>query len=480
MKFVLSGLFQLSFVILIPTFAFAGSDVSGSEQPPAALAPNPAYPAVLHINPTTLRTYLLSSNRGVLESLNSVLSAKENVNSKRGALLPSLNISVFISRFPNFASATVQVLLPFLIPSNWFNLDMSKQQLAATGYAYYLLELNDYASAVGLYETVVGDIELGKVLAKQYQILKQISEYVHNEYQIGTETLADVAQAKYQADAALGQLQKVNELIAQEQSQVRALLGLPLSVQLIFDESHFGQVAQENTPAAQILAQVNPISAEERQFESLIAAAGDNKKNAIFSFLTGAAVNYNSVGSSAFNSNAEVTGGIGFSYIPNINIADLSISQLRLQQSGLQIQQGQTIESALDSIKSDREQVASANEAVHEAQIFFDGEMKAYKLATVDLLHALQASTNLISAETTAVNVKIDLDNQRLTLLRILVAGEFAKVPTCAAKGAEKSGGIVGVLSGFFGSKKKTISVDQLCGATAAAAQEASSGVVPN
>jgi outer membrane protein TolC len=476
-------IFQLFFLVTALNFSLADiamADSDPADQVPAALAPNPTYPAVLHINPNTLRTYLLSSNRGVLESLNSVLAAKQNVSSKRGALLPSLNISAFISRFPNFASATVQVLLPFLVPSNWFNLDMSKQQLAATGYAYYLLELNNYASAVGLYETVVGDIELSKVLAQQYKILKQISDYVFNEYQIGIETAADVAQGKYQAQAALGQLQKINELIAQEQSQVRALLGLPLSVKLIFDDTHMSSIGQEQVAASTILATVNPVSAEERQFESLIAASNDNKKNAQFSFLTGAAVNYNSIGSSAFASNAEVTGGIGFSYIPNINIASLNTSQLRLQQSELRIQQGQTIESALASIKEDREQMASANEAVRQAQIFFNGEMAAYKLATVDLLHALQASTNLITAETTAVNVKIDLDNQRLTLLRILVAGEFAKIPTCATKGAEKSGGIFGVLGSFLGGKKKTISVDQLCGATAAAAQQASSGIVPN
>ena len=462
--------------------AHSNSAPAPAFQPPPAgasvmIPANVNLPAgtVVHVNPTTLRTYLLSGNRDVLTSLNDVLAAKETVNLRRGQLLPAVNITAIVSRFPNFASAAVQVLLPFLIPSNWFNLDMSKHQLAASGYAFYLMELNDYASAISLYETVVGDIELNKVLEQQYKNLTEIRDLVRNSYQVGTEVSADVAQAVYQADSALGQVQKLNELVAQEQSTIRGLLGLPLSVKLVFDDTHRAAIPQEQGQAQSILNAVNPVSAEFRQLESLIAASKDNKKNAIFSFLTGAAVNLSTTGIAA---TGQVTGGIGFSYIPGINIANLATSQLKIQEAELRTQEGQTIESALASIREAKGQVAVANDSVKQAKIAFAGELNSYKVGEIDLLHALQASTNVILAETTAVQARIDLDNQRLMLERVLVSGEFAQIPTCALKGAEKSGGIFGILGDFLGGKKSNVSVDDLCGASASAVQQAASGKV--
>jgi outer membrane protein, multidrug efflux system len=464
---------------LVATSALTFSAISMTFLPTQALAKNSSgHSKTVHINPTSLRKYMLSGDLSVVQALNNVYIAKSTVNAARGNLLPSINIGAGVSGIasggPTFAVNAVSFLVPFLLPSNWFALSATENQLAATGYAFNLVELNEYASAYAIYNTILGDYELRDTYQRQYDNLKQIVDVVAAKVEVGQATQADLSAAMFNFKNAETLVYATRELIRQEQAAINALLNFPIETNLVFDTVHPEPLSIEGQSPQAVLDRVFPRSNEAKQVLSLIKAAENATWTKVFSFLGGASLNVqnNSGGAlpTSFSSlQASGSLNLGFSYFPNIEISSFNERALRINYKEIYKGMGEVIASSLNSVKEGKEQLDAAILAEEYAQKEFEGQFELYRLGNVDIQKVLQGITDINTAAAARVRAKKDLDNQRVNLYRVAVTGQFNQIPGCQIKGTESSTPagipILGWITDLFSISggQTQITIDQLC-----------------
>ncbi|AHZ86609.1 hypothetical protein Bb109J_c1276 [Bdellovibrio bacteriovorus] len=419
--------------------------------------------ATVKINPDTLRRLFLDRNVGIAISLNNVHQAKERVNVARGNLLPSVNLGGAISSGPSFALNSVSFLLPFLMPSNWMDLKENTYLLKAQGMSHYIAQLNGYSSAYSIYMTILGDIELRGILSLQYENLKAIEEQLRLPAQLGMIREEEYLQAQAQTQMALVQLSQVDELVLQEKAATRELLGLPLTTEIVFEDAAVAVSPVENWSPQSLLTQVHEKSPESRQMAAMITSAQYNKWSKAFSFLGG-----HSLGASRMNGamgSLEHSGSVnfGFAYFPNLKISNLNIEQLKLRKKELQFEQANLIEVTLGSLMEAQKQYNAAALAHANLVKVYDAEVLRYKLGMTDLLHVLEASNGLTNSVTNKIKAQTALNTLRISLHRIMISEQFAKVEDCEIE-RRGSGGIKGKLGRVFNPEKYQVTLDEVCG----------------
>ena len=431
-----------------------------------------AGPSSFRVTPTSLRVRLLDENTSVLIGLNTVYQAKEQVNIARANLLPSLNVGAVITGLATgpgtFAVSAISVLLPFLLPSNWYNLEATEYQMLAYGYAFNLVQLNTYASGYALYNSVLGDIAIRAVQAKQYANLDRIRKIVADRVQVGTSPVKDLYQANAKAELSRTQLSQTDQVIAQEKAAFRKLLSLPLKSKISFENQHPAPLPIESQSAQTVLDKAYTTSPEYRQIRSLIAAAKNSTWSQKFSFLTGSSMSFSTTGSETFPSFSSLrisgSAGIGFDYYPSIRLSHLHVDQLRLRSTEIRLEMSRIIESTLASLRQAKIQYEHASLAESESDKYFQAELQSYQVGTTDLMHVLEAENTLTSASITRARARVELDNQRVNLYRIMRSGQFATIPGCQIdKGDNDDFSLREWFKGFFRRSNTRISVDQMC-----------------
>lgn len=422
-------------------------------------------PAVVKVNPDTLKSMILEQNISLMIQLNKVYQAKEKVNLSRAQLLPSINLGSVISSGPSFALTTVSMLLPFLMPSNWFDLKESQYLLNAQATSYYIAQLNTYSSAYSVYATVVGDMELREVLYKQYLNYQDIEQLIAMAVDAGMMQQSDLLQAQAQTQIASIQVSQVDDLLQREKAAVRDMLALPLSQEIVFEKTHLTASPSELLPAQVILDRATAKSPEIKQMNSMISAANTAKWSKGFSFLSGSSLGASRSGnSSAFGSITQTSSvNFGFSYFPALKITDYQIDELKLQKTQLTFDQAQLIESTLGSLAEAQKQVKLAQQAQTSLELVYEGEVDKFKAGLTDLLHVLSAANSLTTALTNKVKAQSNLDTLRVSLNRITLDERFAQIGACELQ-RKGSGGLTGRLGRIFNPKKDQVTLDEVCG----------------
>ncbi len=431
----------------------------------AFAAPTAKQPAVVKINPDSLKNLLLEQNISLMIQLNKVYQAKEKVNLSRAQLLPSINLGSVISSGPSFALTTVSMLLPFLMPSNWFDLKESQYLLNAQATSYYIAQLNTYSSAYSVYATVVGDMELREVLYKQYLNYRDIEDLIAMAVDAGMMQKSDLLQAQAQTQLSSIQVSQVDDLLQREKAAIREMLALPLSQEIVFDKVHIAPSSSELLPAQVLLDRATAKAPEIKQMNSMISAANTAKWSKGFSFLSGSSLGASRSGSgSAFGSITQ-TGSVnlGFGYFPALKLSDYNIDELKLQKTQLTFDQAQLIEATLGSLAEAQKQINLAQQAQASLEQVYEGEVEKFKGGLTDLLHVLSAANSLTTALTNKVKAQANLDTLRVSLNRIMIDERFAQVGACQLE-RKGSGGITGRLGRVFNPKKDQVSLDEACG----------------
>lgn len=431
----------------------------------SAFAAPTKQPAVVKVNPDTLKSLLLEQNISLQVQLNKVYQAKEQVNISRASLLPSINLGSVISSGPSFALTTVSMLLPFLMPSNWFDLKESQYLLNAQATSYYIAQLNTYSSAYSVYLTVVGDMELREVLYKQYLNYKEIEDLIQMAVDAGMMQQSDLLQAQAQTQLASIQVSQVDDLLQKEKAAIRNMLALPLSQEIQFDKVHMTATPTELLPAQVILDRATAKSPEIKQMNSMISAANTAKWSKAFSFLTGASLGASRSGSGSAFGSVQSTGtvNLGFGYFPALKLSDYNIDELKLQKKQITFDQAELIESTLGSLYEAQKQVQLAQKAQATLQDVYEGEVEKFRAGLTDLLHVLSAANSLTTALTNQVKAQANLDAMRVSLNRIVIDERFAQVGACEIE-RKGSGGIKGRLGRVFNPKKDQVTLDEACG----------------
>ncbi|HWU42613.1 MAG TPA: TolC family protein, partial [Bdellovibrio sp.] len=395
---ILRGLRQTLACLMI--FFLLGTSFAAT---PTAPAPAPTPTAPIKINADTLKTMLLEQNISLMIQLNKVYQAKEQIALHRAQLLPSINLGTMISSGPSFALATVNMLLPFLLPSNWFDLKESQYLLNAQATSYYIAQLNTYSSAYAVYMTVVGDMDLRDVLYQQYLNYKDIEDQIQLAVDAGMMQPSDLLQAKAQTELAAIQVSQVEDLLQREKSSLREMLALPLTQDFVIEKNHLSSTTSETLPAQVLLDKATAKAPELNQLASMISAAKTAKWSKAFSFLSGSSLS-STRSNGALSPISQIgTVNLGFGYFPSLKIADYNIDELQLQKKQVTLDQAQVIESTLGSLVQASKQYDLAAQAEANLDLVYQGELEKFRAGMTDLLHVLSAGNNLTTALTNKV-----------------------------------------------------------------------------
>lgn len=412
-------------------------------------------PAQVVINASSLKRIMLDRNIDLLVQLNQVQQAKARVNQARGNVLPSINLGTVVASGVSFGLATVSVLLPFLLPSSWFDLRSTQHLLNAQGSAYYIAQLNTYASAYTLYYTVLNDMDLRVALYNQYVSSKNLEDAMKTAMERGIISPEDFLKAQAQTQLAYIQVSQVDALINSEKAAIREMLALPLNTEITFERGHAPVSPYENQPPMVLLPQVLKTSPEYSQMNSMISAAVADKWSQAFSFLTGSSLTAAKSNGSFGDVSHIGSVNLGFAYFPALQISNLNVAALKLQKQALEFDHAQILEVTLFSLQEAGKQLVAAELAVNNLQKVYESQLGRFRLGMVTLVELLQTTNSLTSALANRVTAQSSLDNQRIALHRIMLTDQFSTVTACKIKQRPRKG--------TFKPQEQQASLDKAC-----------------
>ncbi len=451
------------------TFALA-------DQPPQIPDQPKPIPKHVSIDPKTLRELVLDENNEILIGLNHIHQAKDRVNIARGNLLPSVNLSMVLQIMsnPTFALSAVEFLLPFLLPSRWFDYYEQKDMLAAEKDGYHALQLNTYASAYSLYYTLLSDQMLFEVLRKENEDLKQVYDVlVQRDIILGNVSQNDILHAKSQYDLSGAKVAKLEGLLIEERSELRKALALNLETEITLVPTAVPASQWEEKTVPETVEQALLVAPESRQLKSLEKAAERARWSKVFAFISGASVgaqsgfNTGNIQSVSFN-NVVLRQNVsfGFAYFPAIELSQRQIEEVRLRQRELVIDNRQVLEKVVLGLKHAlrRRELAARSEA--SMKDVYQTANRKYELGMETLLNVLLTRRQVTesSAELVAADTYVNL--LRVLLNRTLLLDEFSLVPGCNinAEAVKKaSGSAWDWIKNVFSGRNNSVSIDKAC-----------------
>ncbi|MEA9355766.1 TolC family protein [Bacteriovorax sp. PP10] len=394
------------------------------------------------ITPESIRTQMFSSNMTLLQALNNVEKSKLDVSMARAKLLPSLNLGLLIPALanPTFLLAQVSFLFPFLIPSNWAVLKQEKALLEADRLAYKALQLNILSNALSLYYTYLNDIQVQQIYSEQSTTLGLLYQSLKRQASVlGNVTTEDLNMAAAQWEESKIQVSKLQELLIEERAALRTLLGLPLGALYDVKLVELAPTDFELKSASEIAQRSLDVAPEMSQIGFLIKAAKAGKFAKVFGFISSATVSGSSTdGSSAF-SGLKAGGGftIGADTFVNVKIGNNNIAAIQLREDQLREENEKTAEIISGRIVEVKSQKDLTANALRDRLKVYEAQKKQYAIGLIPLQTLFLTQTQLTASYVNNIKNDLDLKMQRLTLQRLVIDGDFAKVVGC--KSSDKS-----------------------------------------
>ena len=390
------------------------------------------------VNPDTIRTQLLSKNISLLEVLNNVQNSKLNVSMARAKLLPSLNLGVLLPALanPTFLLSSVSFLFPFLIPSNWIALKQQSELLESDKKSYKALQLNVLSSSLSLYFTLLNDQKVYKVFADQRDSLGILYSNLQKQSDVlGNVTSEDLGMASAQWEEAKLRVSKLQELLITEKASMRTLLALPLKSELNIEDINLPASEFESKSASEISIHSLEVSPELEQLSLLIKAAVAGKFAKIFGFISSASIAGTYSGNISPFEGLKAGGGFSFGAdtLVNIKIANNNIASIKLRSEQLKEENEKTAEILVGQIAEVKDQQNFSLKALQDRLMVFEGQKRQYALGLISLQTLLQTQVQLTDSYVANIKSELDLTMQRLTLMRLVIDGDFAKIKDCAA-----------------------------------------------
>lgn len=467
----------------IVSYLFVFSIGVAQDKPASLPSPLPRNPSQITIDPTTLRERVLDENIPILLSMNQVHQAKVQMAVTRGNLLPSVNMGMVLSVMagPSFALAMVEFLVPFLLPSRWFDYFQQKDLVEAEKEAYHALELSTYASAVSIYYTHLADIALKEIALKEYADLEKTYDLlIKQDTVLGNVSQSDIQTARSQFKLSEAKVARLEQLLIDERSQIRQALSLPIETQIDFAPSFVAPSTWEQTDIRSAVTQALKVAPESKQLVYLIAAAKKGKWSKVFAFINSASVSTSSFGgggrgngggfgnSSVSFDNLSVSQNVnfGFAYFPAIQLAQKNVEAIQLRQRELVVDNTQVLEKVILSIKQAIHRYEAAKRAEEDFQKVYETAMTRYELGMESLFNALLKRRDVTAAAAEKVAAESNINLLRVTLNRALLLDEFSLIPGChidpkTIKDAQ--GSAWDWVTNIFTGKRSGIELDKAC-----------------
>jgi len=430
----------IALVIMVGQVAFA--DNGNGPVPAATAAPQ------FNVNPTTLRQRLLESNLSIVQEYNQLNISKHKVEFARASLLPGVSLNV--QTFSSFGLSEIQYLLPFLVPTNWFNYSASKHQLDADKISYYIVELNVYSSALGVYFNTLADSQAEPLYERLAQDFQGIANYYKIQALKGSGDMKEYLAADGVAKNNIGYALGVQGAVMAEQETLRSMLNiLDANTKIVLDPFILPASEFENMDHFAADLQANKVAPEHAQVKALLAEGTANEWGTIFSFITGAQLS----GSSSNGGLSNLAGGIGITLtpnlVPNIKLSKDNITVVRTQDDVLTNGLNQTVNTALDNLTIAKQQQVAAAQAEADANTVYNIDKLRYLKSQITFTDLKSDANSLTLSTIQRIRADQNLNLARVTMERTFLIDQFANIQPCKMGNAPK--------------KKSGVHLDDLC-----------------
>jgi outer membrane protein TolC len=396
-------------------------------------------PEPFHVNPTSIRVQVIEKSTALDQAFMRVLDAKDKLNQSRLGLLPSLNLSglLNIGNTPGFLLSSVQFLLPFMLPSNWFNMGEESNQFEAEKISFQIVELNTYASALSVYFTALSDQKNARIHDGEATDYEELQAALESQDRILHNVPAEqLANTRAKAMLLRSQADGLKRLAADEEATLRSLLSLSIQVPLILDDAVFPPLPIEDQDLQALLAQALKLAPELQQIQRLISAAIYAKRSTIFSFLGGSTLGSQvSPNSSSGATTAGTRSGgslnIGAGIFPALALEARSLEKIKLQADAIQEELVRVLESATRGLPALKNQTELAIRAEAELMAAYEAKRIQYQLEAAPLSDVLTAHAQVAAASAARAQAELNLNLLRTTLQRTLLGGEFSGIMGC-------------------------------------------------
>ncbi len=397
-----------------------------------------AAPLNISLNPDSLRKLVINDNLSILIAANRVHIAKDQVGIARGRLFPSLNLGTLLltAGNPTFAVANIEFLVPFLVPSRWFDFFEAKYLRQAEKLSFRLMQLNTYASALSLYFTLMSDRDLKASLHNETETLRQIEQTVESHMIVGAAPEVDFKRARAQRALAEITESKVNDLLFDEVATLRHTLVESPETQFTFEPANSAPSTAESLSVAEAVPQAIEKSLELDQMYWLEKSSRVERWKKVFGFMSSSSLATSQANptSMAFN-NLHMSAGfsLGFDYFPSISLTNHNIYEQQLRQKEVKAELSETIESALNQLHEAEFRIVLANSAFNDSVEVFKAKWAGYQLGTESIFSVLETRSLQRQSEVELLRAKNQLNLLRVILHRVMVTDQFEKIEGCTA-----------------------------------------------
>lgn len=398
-------------------------------------------PKSIRLTPKVIRETSKDNGLTILEAAIRVHKAKENVYLARTRLLPSVNLGMLISAFvnPTFVLSNVEYLVPFLLPSRWFDLWQAKNLSQSERMAFLTTELNIFASLESLYYTILSDQVARDLLAADLRDALVFENSIERSVEDGRASEVDLSLARSQSSMAFTRLAKMDELLIEEISEMRKVLSLDISTEIFFDWVPAPVSVLENTSVPEAAEAILKVAPEALQLDYLVKAAESEKWSKIFSFISSGSIGSSGGGASsgiehasAFkNLNGRGMLHFSFDYFPNISMSNHNINELNTRKKELGVEFAALTENILGKLQFLFARQAEILRSEALLQSVFKANKLKYEAGELSLSDLLNSQSNVRQAKLENVRATTDLNLMRVTLHRMLLTDEFALVKGC-------------------------------------------------
>ncbi len=397
------------------------------------------------VDPLIVKKLVTERNVSVLLGDNSLRASKKSVEQARFKLFPSVNVGAFTMALgsPTFLLSSVDILLPFLLPSNWFELARSKAQYEADKLAFQLVEMNEVASGLSLFYTLQNDNERRRILESNLQDSIFVEKVAIQAYQLGIISEEDLSLARSQTSFSQLQIANFDGYHEQTQAAFKKALGYPQEVALQLSADKVVAPSDlETLSVVQVMGIVSPRLLELQQIQALLGAAKNEKWNRFFGFLGSSSIGTAASSPTAANPSPQLNTNFdqllgrasmnfGLDRISLVQLSNLKSKEIALRAVGILQETERLVDVVLVQLNSAKRRLEEASRSANELRQVFVSQLHRFGQGTASIQALIQTRDQISNAETLQMGAQLDLNLLRITLHRLARSGDFADVSGC-------------------------------------------------
>lgn len=399
-------------------------------------------PPLFRISPETIRRQLVNNGLTLKETAQRVKQAKLSVEVARGKLLPSLNLGVMVGSMANpaFLLSSVEYVVPFLLPSKWFDFYKAKNLVNAEKQGFLIVELNLYASTVALAANLLNDLKTRQILYYEMRDWIEVENLVRQAIEDDRAVPADLDRAKSQTAGVRIRIGRLNELLVQEMAELKKILNLSQQTEMRFLPFEFGPSKIEGLEQDQAVKLVFEVSPERKQMLYFIEAANKDRWSKIFAFMSGASAGNTATRGLGSNESASMAFGdqygrfnlqFGYDYWPTLKIAESNIRMLQIRENEVRNELSRTTAELLAKKEYIEERMNQSTSAAQLLERVFIADQKRYGEGLIPLIQVFESQRQWRAALVENLRATTDMMLMRISMDRLIRGNYFALLKGC-------------------------------------------------